>query len=111
MEALLVKGKTRGHYGLLLAYLRMPGEEGTFNERLIETGHAYADWRFAHPHKERFLAAERRARRGRMGLWAEVRPEQMPRWRQRSRGSSSVSRMSSAPATSRRPSTRRAGAR
>ena len=55
------------------------------NERLIETGHAYADWRFSHPHKDRFLAAERRARRERCGLWAGVRPDQMPGWRQRSR--------------------------
>ncbi len=83
VETLLVEGETRGKYGRLLAYLRLPGEETTFNERLIVTGHGYADWRFDHPYKERFLEAERKARRQEIGLWAEVTPGKMPGWRRR----------------------------
>ena len=81
--ALLVKADTRGKYGRLLAYLKIPGQEVTFNEQLIATGHGYADWRFDHPYKKQFLDVERRARQARKGLWADVRPEQMPGWRQR----------------------------
>ena len=80
---LLIKGDTRGKYGRLLAYLQIPGTDVTFNERLIATGHGYADWRFEHPYKKHFLDVERRARQSRKGLWADVRPEQMPGWRQR----------------------------
>jgi micrococcal nuclease len=79
----LVQNKTRDRYGRLLAYLTLPGDDKTFNERLIETGHAYADWRFDHPYKEQFLAAERQARKRRQGLWASVRADQMPPWRLR----------------------------
>ncbi len=83
VETLLVRGETRGVYGRLLAYLRLPGQEETFNERLIETGHAYADWRFDHPLRERFLKAERRARQEQRGLWQAVKPQQMPKWRRK----------------------------
>ncbi len=81
---LLVQGKTRDRYGRLLAYLMLPNDDRTFNERLVETGHAYADPRFGHPLKDRFLAVERQARRKKAGLWGNVRPDQMPRWRQKS---------------------------
>jgi len=80
---LLIRGKTRDRYGRLLAYLRLPGDEQTFNERLVEEGYAYADGRFDHPYKERFLKTEHKARKQRRGLWASVRPDQMPKWRQR----------------------------
>lgn len=84
VEVLLLERKFRDKYGRLLAYLRLPDAETTFNERLVATGHAYADWRFDHPHKERFLAAERSARDSGAGLWRDVRQDQFPRWRQRS---------------------------
>jgi len=80
---LLVQGKTRDRYGRLLAYLMLPGDDRTFNERLVESGHAYADGRFDHPYKERFSAVERHARQQGRGLWANVRDDQMPAWRQR----------------------------
>jgi micrococcal nuclease len=76
----LVQNKTRDRYGRLLAYLTLPDSEKTFNERLIETGHGYADWRYGHPYKEKFLATERQARKSRQGLWAHVRADQMPPW-------------------------------
>ena len=61
-----------------------PGPDGPmFNEMLISTGHAYADPRFDHPWAERFADLEERARRDRLGLWREVRPEQFPPWKQR----------------------------
>jgi micrococcal nuclease len=77
----LLKGRTRDRYGRLLAYLTLPGDDKTFNERLIETGHGYADWRFDHPFKESFLNAERQARKRGDGLWAKVRTDEMPAWR------------------------------
>jgi len=107
VEVWLVREKTRGLYGRLLAYLKVPGEDVTFNERLIETGHAYADWRFDHPYKEHFLDVERRARRNRSGLWANVRPEQMPAWRQRTARRSGTPRVTSAPNGVRSPTTPR----
>lgn len=63
---------------------RSRGPDGPmFNEMLISTGHAYADPRFDHPWAERFADLEERARRDRVGLWREVRPEQFPPWKQR----------------------------
>ena len=75
--------KTRGIYGRLLAYVYLVPEGDSFNELLIERGFAYADWRFAHPLKTRFKALEKRAQRQGVGLWAEVRLEDKPAWRQR----------------------------
>ena len=107
VEVWLVREETRGLYGRLLAYLKVPGEDVTFNERLIETGHAYADWRFDHPYKEHFLGVERRARRNRSGLWADVRPDQMPAWRQRMARRSGGRRVTSAPGGVRSPTATR----
>ena len=53
------------------------------DQDLVETGHAYADVRFDHVYKQRFVALERRARKAGIGLWATVTPEQYPPWRQR----------------------------
>lgn len=74
---------TRDKYGRLLAYLFLEKGGEMFNEKLLEEGFAYADWRFPHPYKDEFEAAERRAERGRVGLWKEIRPDQKPAWRQR----------------------------
>jgi micrococcal nuclease len=71
----------RDRHGRLLAYVRLPGAEETFNETLLRTGHAYADSRFDHEFRAEFAAAEREARRDRRGLWRNVRLEQIPRWR------------------------------
>jgi len=71
----------RDRHGRLLAYVRLPNAEETFNETLLRTGHAYADSRFAHEFRGQFAEAERDARHDRRGLWRDVRPEQMPRWR------------------------------
>jgi micrococcal nuclease len=78
--------KSRGKYGRLLAYVYLEPDNTCFNERLLETGHAYADWRFAHPRKTEFKAIERRARSRGVGLWAHVTPDRYPPWRQRMEG-------------------------
>jgi len=74
--------RTRGYYGRLLAYVYLP--DGTMlNERIVEAGYGYADWRFDHPYMDRFLATERRARKAKAGLWKNVTPDKMPKWRRR----------------------------
>lgn len=74
---------TRDRHGRLLAYLRLPDENVTINERLLSAGLAYADSRYAHQWRDRFAQLERTARRQRVGLWAGVRPEDMPDWRRK----------------------------
>jgi len=75
--------RTRDKYGRLLAYLFLERGGEMFNEKLLAEGFGYADWRFNHPYKQEFEAAERRARKAELGLWKGLRPEQMPAWRQR----------------------------
>ena len=98
--------KTRGKYGRLLAYVYLPDDttinnepdrppDETFdkvvndpfspagkmlNEELIEQGYAYADERFRHVLKERFLHLQKQAQREKRGLWKEVQPHQWPQW-------------------------------
>lgn len=104
VEAWLVEGRTRDRYGRLLAYLKRSEDDVTFNERLVATGHAYADWRFHHPYEDRFKQGEKRARRERNGLWAVITPEQMPGWRQRmARGSASARKADRSRTTSTAP--------
>jgi micrococcal nuclease len=74
---------TRDKYRRLLAYIALPDAQETLNERLVETGSAYADRRFAHMHMDRFLQLEDQARREGRGLWQAVTPQQWPPWRQR----------------------------
>jgi micrococcal nuclease len=74
--------KTRGVYERLLAYVYVEPDGVCFNELLVETGHAYADWRFPHVRKARYKTIEGRAQRQGIGLWANVTPEQYPPWRQ-----------------------------
>ena len=75
--------RTRGKYGRLLAYVYLERGGRMFNEMLLEGGYAYADLRFAHHYKKRFEAADKRARKAGVGLWAHVTLEQMPAWKQR----------------------------
>ncbi|MEM0913112.1 MAG: thermonuclease family protein [Planctomycetota bacterium] len=60
---------TRGHYGRLLAYVRLP-EGDLLNERLLLEGLARADGRFAHHREQRFALLEEQARKRGLGLWA-----------------------------------------
>lgn len=80
---LVLTGRSRDKYGRLLAYVYLADRDLMLNEELLRTGHAYADRRFDHPWKERFMTLETAAARGSKGLWRRVKPEQMPEWRQR----------------------------
>lgn len=79
----LSNGRTRDRYGRLLAFVYSADSGNMLNERLIETGHAYADNRFDHEFKKRFGELEARARKNKVGLWAQVTMNDMPLWRQR----------------------------
>jgi len=74
--------RPRDRYGRLLAYLYLP-DGRMLNERLLEEGYAYADPRFDHVYRERFLQLEKKARRLGRGLWEHVQPHQWPRWYRR----------------------------
>jgi micrococcal nuclease len=80
---ILVSGRTRGKYGRLLAYVYSEDRQTMLNEELVAQGYAYADPRFDHPWKQLFRDLEERARKKKLGLWKEVKPEQYPAWRQR----------------------------
>ncbi len=72
---------TRGKYGRLLAYVKLP--DGKFlNEVLLSEGFAYADLRFGHSFYNKYKQFESRARSGKKGLWKNVTPTQLPRWLQ-----------------------------
>ena len=83
VHVVLAEKRTRDKYERLLAYVYLERGGVMFNELLLEEGYAYADRRFAHHYRDQFEAAEALARRGRKGLWAGVKSEQMPPWRQR----------------------------
>jgi len=83
VRLVLVPDDTRGKYGRLLAYVYLADGEMMLNEELISQGFAYADTRFEHPWRTRFIELEKRARKKGVGLWAEVKLDQMPEWRQR----------------------------
>ncbi len=73
--------QTRGKYGRLLAYIKLP--DGRFlNEVLLSEGLAYADLRFRHSFYNKYKQIESRARTGKKGLWQNVTPDQLPLWLQ-----------------------------
>ena len=70
---------TRGKYGRLLAYVKLP--DGNFlNEVLLTEGYAYADSRFSHSFYNKYRQLQSRARSGKKGLWQNVTPDQLPEW-------------------------------
>ncbi len=83
VRLLLAPDRTRGKYGRLLAYVTLDGGETMLNEEIIRRGFGYADSRFDHVWKQRFVTIEQRARKQQLGLWQQVTLEQMPAWRQR----------------------------
>jgi len=72
---------TRGKYGRLLAYVKLP-DDRFLNEVLLSKGFAYADLRFHHSLFNKYKQLESRARSGKKGLWQNVTPEQLPKWLQ-----------------------------
>ncbi|MHC4646001.1 MAG: thermonuclease family protein [Planctomycetota bacterium] len=73
---------TRGKYGRLLAYVKLP-DDRPLNEALLTEGYAYADLRFGHGLYNRYRQLEAVARRQRKGLWAKVTRDQLPEWLRR----------------------------
>jgi len=70
---------TRGKYGRLLAYVKLP--DGRFlNELLLAEGFAYADLRFDHSFYNKYRQLEASARSLKKGLWQNVTQEQLPQW-------------------------------
>ena len=67
---------TRGDYGRLLAFVRLP-DGHMLNRLLIEEGYGYADPRFEHHLKPEFRLP-RRAQDSRRGLWADVTNDDLP---------------------------------
>lgn len=73
--------KTRGLYGRLLVYVKLP--DGRFlNEVLLSEGFVYADPRFRHSLYNKYKQIESRARAGNKGLWQNITPDQFPQWHQ-----------------------------
>ncbi len=73
---------TRGKYGRLLAYVKLP--DGRFlNEVLLTDGFVYADLRFSHSFFNKYKQLEAGARSFKKGLWENVTREQLPSWLQR----------------------------
>lgn len=74
--------RTRGKYGRLLAYVKLP--DGTFlNESLLTEGFAYADLRFRHGLYNKYKGLQAVARQQKRGLWLQVTRDQLPQWLQR----------------------------
>lgn len=74
----------RDRYGRLLAYIELT--DGSFlNEDLLLEGYAYADLRFRHSYYQKYQQLEASARALRVGLWADVKADQLPPWLQRMR--------------------------
>ena len=73
---------TRGKYGRLLAYVKLP-DNRFLNEILLTEGFAYADSRFRHSLYNRYKQLDASARGLKKGLWENVIREQLPDWLQR----------------------------
>ena len=78
----LEEHRTRGKYGRLLAYVKLP-ESKILNEVLVSEGYAYADLRFRHSFYNKYKQLEAAARSGKKGLWEKVKHEQLPEWLQK----------------------------
>ena len=70
---------SRDRYTRLLAYVFLP-DGRMLNRVLVEQGYAYADPRFKHPYKAEFKAAMDQAKRKKIGLWAGVKPTDLPEY-------------------------------
>ena len=69
---------TRGKFGRLLAFV-YTDEGKMLNEELLRAGLAYFDARWRHRFYFHFKEIETRARKNKLGLWKDVKPEDMPR--------------------------------
>ncbi len=65
------KQNYRDKYGRLLGYIRLDGQEKTFNQILIEKGYARAYLYFPFVYSEVFKKAEKEAKEAKVWLWAD----------------------------------------
>ena len=72
----------RDKYHRLLAYIYLP-DNSSLNEKLLTQGFAYADERFSHMFRKKFLDLQKQAKRQNLGLWKNVQPHQLPQWYQK----------------------------
>ncbi len=86
VRILLSPDRARDTYGRLLAYVYVADSETMLNEELIRRGYGYADRRFDHVWRERFESLEEKAKKHKEGLWAGIKHNQMPPWRERYEG-------------------------
>lgn len=71
--------ESRDRYGRLLAYIYLPDGK-MLNKELIINGFGYAERRFDHLLRAEFIDLEKRARSQKVGLWENIKPEQLPSW-------------------------------
>jgi endonuclease YncB( thermonuclease family) len=74
----------RDRYGRLLGYVRFGGGR-VLNEELIVKGFGYADLRFDHSDYDRYVGLQEEAIEKGVGLWRDVRRDQVPKWLLRER--------------------------
>ena len=68
----------RDKFGRLLAFV-YTDDNKLLNEELLRSGYAYADDRWKHRFYFRFLQTESQARKNKLGLWEQVKFQDMPR--------------------------------
>jgi len=85
VQVRVLPDRLHDRFGRLLAFVHVGRDGPMFNEMLLQEGYGYADTRFDHPQKDRFIELERAARNERLGLWKDLTPLQMPKWRQKKR--------------------------
>ena len=68
----------RDKFGRLLAFV-YTDDNKLLNEELLRSGCAYADDRWKHRFYFRFLQTESQARKNKLGLWEQVKFQDMPR--------------------------------
>jgi micrococcal nuclease len=74
-------GPSRGKYGRLLCYV-YTDKTTMLNKQIIINGFGYSDPRFKHLYKTTFTRLERRARKGKIGLWQKITRSQLPYYHQ-----------------------------
>ena len=74
---------TRDIYDRLLVYVYLP-DNSMLNELLLSQGYAYAEERFEHVLRDRFIQLQSEAQNQQLGLWRNAQPEDWPQWYRRS---------------------------
>lgn len=72
----------RDKYGRLLCYVQL-NDGAILNEKIIESGHGYADLRFTHSKFDKYVQTQENAIKSGVGLWKTVKRDQLPGWLKR----------------------------